>query len=67
MVSSFREVMKEVESAKYCEYIDLYSSIYEGRGDESCPNKSVGSCLHCKKLYCMFHGDRGVCYDCKRT
>ena len=67
MASSFREVMKEVDKAKYCEYIDLYSLRYEGREDESCPNKAVGKCLHCKKRFCAFHGDRTVCYDCKRN
>ena len=66
MVSEFRKLMKNVDSAKYCEFIDLYSLRYEGREDESCPNKAEGKCHHCKKRYCTFHGDRGSCYDCKR-
>ena len=62
----FREVMKDIKSAKYCEFIDMYSHAYEGRPNESCPNKSIGICYHCKKRYCTFHGDRATCYDCRR-
>ncbi len=65
----FREVMKEVNSAEYCEFVDMYSHMYEGRGDESCPNKAIAKCGDCKKAFCTFHGEvtiqKNKCYNCR--